>query len=246
MTTADGIRRESLEYWGKFNEMKNENKFYSAGVKPLEDEELFCSWYKKMPAGRREKIDNVKPPASKRLSLGAGIVFCRGLLDLGIDPDDAAISFNDSGKPYIDGKESIFFNLSHSGEYAVGVFSDREVGADVEKLRKFKKSLIEYVFDESEIDYISNMPLDMRDSLYTRLWTMKESFMKFTGMGISMSPKKIVFGLSDNGFDGAKVLYEGTVCENLYFSHHEITDYHITVCSEYEEWNEVDLLSLYI
>ncbi len=46
------------------------------------------------------------------------------------------LRFGEKGKPVLNGKTGIHFNLSHSGTYVAGVFSDEEVGIDVEQIRK--------------------------------------------------------------------------------------------------------------
>ncbi len=219
--------------------MKIENRIYILDVSRLEDKEKFRYWYEKMPDFRKEKIDKMKPLNSKRLSLGAGILFYEGLKDLGIDPDSVKIRLGENEKPYIDGEEGVFFNLSHSENIAVAAFSDEEVGIDVEKIKTFKDSLIEYVFDGKEIysankfveSYIDNDDAfsKERNSVYTGLWTMKESLMKYNGRGISMNPKKIVIE------DGC-ASYEGKILDNLHFTRFEYEDYHISVCSDYGEF----------
>ena len=235
--------------------MKVENRVYILDVNGLEDKGKFRDWYEKMPDFRKEKIDKMKPENSKRLSLGAGILFYEGLKELGIDPESVEIRLGENEKPYLVG-EGVFFNLSHSDNVAVAAFSDKEVGIDVEKIKTFNDGLIKYVFDESEICAIKsnaekngNTDLvrykicleddngkeeidsnrEIYNSLYTGLWTMKESVMKYNGKGISMNPKKIVI-------DDGNAFYEGKRLENLHFTRFEYEDYHISVCSEYSDF----------
>lgn len=232
--------------------MKTENRVYILDVSVLEDGEKFRYWYEKMPGYRKEKIDKMKPANSKRLSLGAGILFYKGLKELGLESEAVKIRLGENEKPYIDGEEGVFFNLSHSGNIAVAAFSDREVGIDVEKIKTFNDSLVEYVFDEKEISAVKKLAESHKDnntdnysfdndldnisaigdefnSFYTGLWTMKESLMKYNGKGISMNPKKIVIE------DGC-ASYEGKKLENLHFTRFEYEDYHISVCSEYGDF----------
>ena len=207
--------------------MKIENRVYICDVRALGEGDKFSDWYEKMPEYRREKIDKMKPEGGKRLSLGAGILFCEGLKSYGLDPQDVKIELGENETPFIS-DTGLSFNLSHSKDVAVGAFSEKEVGIDVEKVKEFKKTLVEYVFDESEINAVkeeAGSDLDLENSLYTKLWTMKESLMKYCGKGISMSPKKIV--ISENS-----VSYEGKKLENITFTHFEYGDYHISVCSE--------------
>ena len=54
--------------------------------------------------------------------------------------------FGEKGKPVLNGKTGIHFNLSHSGRYVAGVFSDEEVRIDVEQIRKGQIKLAERFF----------------------------------------------------------------------------------------------------
>ncbi len=191
------------------------------------DKEIFDFWYEKMPAYRKEKIDAMKPESGKRASLAAGILLAKGLDEYGIE--GAEIGFKANGKPYIIGKEDFCFNLSHSGNMAVGAFSGFEVGVDVEQNKVFKENLINYVFDEREVRYICGLEADEkeRDRLYTRLWTMKESIMKYSGKGISMSPKNIFVNLEK----GKEISYKGEKLKDLFLTSFEYKDHQISVCS---------------
>lgn len=80
-----------------------------------------------------KKIKRYKFKNDKILSLGAAI-----LLDIGLKriwERNIKIIHNDYGKPYFKDFEKINFNISHSGEYVVCCFSDKEIGVDIEKIR---------------------------------------------------------------------------------------------------------------
>jgi len=77
-----------------------------------------------------------------------------------------------SGKPYLDGVYNYtYFNVSHSGNYTVCVFSDLPVGVDIEKIRPISQRVINRFLDGcSQIEAINK-------------WTQRESFGKMTGNG---------------------------------------------------------------
>ena len=60
------------------------------------------------------------------------------------------LRFGEKGKPVLNGKTGIHFNLSHSGRYVAGVFSDEEVGIDVEQIRKGQMKVAERFFCPEE------------------------------------------------------------------------------------------------
>lgn len=209
------------------------NKVYVVNVKFLEDEKTFENWYQQMPAERRQKIDAMKPLNSKCLSLGASLLLMHAFKEQGIV--GPVILLGENGKPYFEGEDGAFFNLSHSGEMAACAFSDADVGIDIEKNKDFNESLVNYVFDDREIRYVREHThnKEEEDIFFTRLWTVKESLMKYTGKGLSMDPKKIYIDLGN----GYKAYYEGEEL-NVSFTCYEINGCQITVCSEYEEFSE--------
>ena len=218
------------------------SKVYGIEVSFLKDREAFDFWYSKMPSYRMKKIDAMKVENGKLLSLGAGILLEKGLEEFGVRGAEIALSANK--KPYINGADSLYFNLSHSGSMAVCAFSDSEVGIDVEKIKVFKDNLIEYVFDKREIEYIRSLENhdDEKNALYTGLWTMKESIMKYSGKGIAMVPKSIFVDLAKGAGGGSLDIYhEDKKIDNLHLTTYVVPgyeEYKICVCSEYDTFSE--------
>ena len=90
------------------------------------------------------------------------------------------LSYTEKGKPYIDNLK-YHFNISHSNEYVVCAVSDKEVGIDIEMI-KDKIIKIKPKITDEDIDDPNRL---------TELWTLKESFIKYLGIGITMNLKKI-------------------------------------------------------
>jgi len=130
----------------------------------------------------------------------------------------------EGGKPYLPKAPHISFNISHTKGIVVCAVSEKEIGIDVEYIREAKKAVIrricsreetEYIFGEadrmesikSENGKLGNMEsgniklentnpkeIHMR---FTRIWTLKESYIKAIGKGLSFSLKEISFFLKD-------------------------------------------------
>lgn len=134
---------------------------------------------------RKERIRRYKNREDKLRALGAGLLLYRGLYGrCGVLPEEA-FSFGKNGKPELlaDGVlPRVFFNVSHSGNYAAAVVSEYEAGIDVERLRAAKRGVAERFFSEKERAYLREHP---SDEAFTRLWTRKESYVKATGDGIA-------------------------------------------------------------
>ena len=80
--------------------------------------------------------------------------------------------------------DGLFFNVSHAGDYVVGVLSDCEVGCDIEKNANAPLEVAEHYFYHSELAYIK--AAEDKDKAFFTLWTLKESYMKMTGRGMSL------------------------------------------------------------
>lgn len=102
----------------------------------------------------------------------------KALKENGIDKYE--IDFH--SKPFIIGN-SIQFNISHDDGIAVCVLSDSDIGIDVMRIRKFEEKLYSYIKHENE--YACD------DESFTKLWCMKEAYIKKCGMTISGSMNKI-------------------------------------------------------
>lgn len=133
---------------------------------------------------RREKIERMKNDSDKRLSLGAEMLLRYGLKNAGFDKFPPELSYNEHGKPYL--KDSgIFFNISHSGDFAVCAVSDCDLGCDIEKMRPVGLRIARR-FCAEEYDSIMSAKPEEQSELLFRYWTLKESFMKAVGRGFSL------------------------------------------------------------
>ena len=213
--------------------MKTQDALYIMNIDSLKAPEQFEQWYRRMPDFRKRKIDAFKPERSKLQCLGAGILMDRAMADIGIGSYE--VTQDEHEKPHIKGRRDIFFNISHSGDMVILGISDKEIGVDVEKIKHFKDSLVNYVFTKGDKALAKELMDGASDSdkVYTRLWTVKESIMKHSGKGISMEPKSISLCLKDGKIKASSAGYD---CEALNLVPIEIDDYQITICSEYGEF----------
>ena len=205
------------------------NKIYILDVTILKDKKIYDYWYKKIPKERKNKIDKCIHDKDKLLSLGAGVLLYKGLKELGIK--DYKFIYNEHGKPYLKNKE-IYFNLSHSLKLVVCAFSNKEIGIDIEYTRDFNNKIINKIYNEEEIKYVENNT--NKDMLYTRLWTIKESFMKYIGTGILFNPKDIKVDLEKNNINC------DILSKKVFYKNFLINDCNITVCSEYKDFNDIE------
>ena len=85
------------------------------------------------------------------------------------------------------GRPDIHFNLTHSGCYAAGVCGAAPVGIDIEEIGLMKVKVARRFFHEGEYRYLEQMgDGQQKQEAFFRLWVLKESFMKVTGLGMAL------------------------------------------------------------
>ena len=113
--------------------------------------------------------------------------------------DNASIQFaaGTYGKPALQDAPNFHFNISHAGEWVVGAFSNCPAGIDVERVVPVDPDLPEAVLSNAELCCYSELPEAMQLDYFYHLWTLKESFLKATGQGLSVEP--IVLTIQQDG-----------------------------------------------
>ena len=162
---------------------------------------------------RREQALKFKFEQGQRLCVLAYQLLKEGLhKEYGIT-ENPIFEYNEHGKPSIVGYPEIYFNLSHCKEAVVCVISNHPIGIDVESIREFKDSLVNYTMNDDEVREIeaSENPA----SAFIRLWTMKEATMKLVGTGISNDMKTVIDTTKYKYTTIDRQRYIYTVCENI-------------------------------
>lgn len=142
----------------------------------------------------------------------------------------------EKGKPFIVGRENVFFNLSHSGEYVVCAVSDREVGVDIEKRAKARMEVAGRFFHEREVRMLKSLSGTGQDQLFFNYWSVKESFLKYIGTGLTRPLNSFIVT-----FTGERVsLYEGVNELPLHVNACPVdAGYACYVCGEYNGVPEI-------
>lgn len=157
---------------------------YAADVTVLQDPALFDAAYRLATPERKLKTDRYRQQKDQWLSLGAELLLRHGLRQAGV-AFPTAFSKEKAGKPCLP-DNPVYFNLSHSGKWALCVISEQEAGCDVEAIRPDNLSIARCFAKEEYEDILSRRDPLERLILLTRYWTLKESFMKATGLGMQL------------------------------------------------------------
>lgn len=184
---------------------------------------------------RRKRINAAKAPLKKRQGICAELLLYEALKkaapDIALPPE---ISVNEYGKPYL--KDSgVFFSLSHSEKLALCTVSEHELGADVQQIRPYDRRLALRFFTAGEREYIGSCQ-DM-DRAFTRVWALKESYIKAVGLGLSIP--LFSFDLCPKGQFMPQIA-------NYSLWHHETEGYIFALCvkngtAKPDEFQKIDL-----
>ncbi|CUX69930.1 4'-phosphopantetheinyl transferase sfp [Clostridium sp. C105KSO15] len=110
--------------------------------------------------------------------------------------DQLVIVKGEHGKPYLKDFPHINYNISHTdGLVACGI-GDRQLGIDVERIRPFRNTILRKVFSDAEKRHMDEIPESERSQYFFRVWTLKESYLKASGLGITVPLTTISFECS--------------------------------------------------
>ena len=187
-------------------------KIYIQNINDISLNELNIS---KLSPYRREKFDRLIDGQSKLQSLAAGLLLNKYI-------SDKKIKLSEYGKPYVE--DGPFFNLAHSGDYAVLAVSDAyEVGCDIEQLKECEyERLGRVVYTENELNALKNAE-DKKECFYD-LWTKKEAFIKCIGEGFHFAVKSL-----DLSGGELFTVHNG---EKFFFKEYMLNGYKIMLCSK--------------
>lgn len=105
----------------------------------------------------------------------------------GLQKGDFSLLRNEHGKPYLVGVAGIHYNISHSGDYIVCALSDSEIGVDIERRTVSRMAVARRFFHPKEIICLERCSGEKQRELFFNYWSVKESYLKYTGSGLSRS-----------------------------------------------------------
>lgn len=159
----------------------------------MEDENVFYKELEEMDPGRREKIAEMVQKTDKCRMLAAGHLLRDALFARGYRLKELTVQKNEHGKPYMKELPDFYYNLSHSGEYAVCAVSDQPVGIDIEGIRFAEEKdwermdhLAARIMTADEQAAYWKIRPEERPVEFTKLWTKKESVAKLLGCGMQL------------------------------------------------------------
>ncbi|MBO9596439.1 MAG: 4'-phosphopantetheinyl transferase superfamily protein [Cohnella sp.] len=144
-------------------------------------------WKQRVPDERRARIVRYRHWEDQWRSLAGDMIVRRVLRDsYGVTDERLPIGRNAFGKPEIEGG-IVQFNVSHSGAWTVAAFhGESSVGIDIERIGPADMAVAKSMFARREYEALRDAPDELRDDLFYRIWSGKESYIKAVGGGLSI------------------------------------------------------------
>lgn len=193
---------------------------YLLNIEFLGSEAALTRAMARISPGRREKAGLFRLDRDKRLCVGAGLLIERVLDLLDAQGAQRQQGYLPSGRPFLPAFPRISISISHSGTYALAACCDGLVGADVQTRVADPEKLLR-LLSEEELAFCQKDPAG-----FTRLWTLKEAYGKYTGEGLSYPPPHI-------RFDGERPYMPGLLCR--LYEYPPIEEHFIACCLEGEK-----------
>jgi len=156
---------------------------------------------KLLPESSRAKLEQITNPDNYARSL-LGEVLARYSIGLfsGIGNPDIHFNIAEKGKPHLMDYPGIHFNISHSGDLVACAVSNSEIGIDIEHFRKVNFRVAERFFSPLEIKDLLELDESLRQNYFFTLWTIKESFLKAIGSGLTRNLNSFTVIRTIDGF----------------------------------------------
>lgn len=140
-----------------------------------------------VPEPSRKKINSFYREPDAQRSLFGELLIRRLLCEkLSIRNEALQIEYEEKGKPFVR-NYPVHYNMSHSGSWIVAAFSGKPVGIDVEQVKKARMEIARRFFTKSEYQNLMDAPEPARAEFFYTLWTLKESYLKAIGRGLTLS-----------------------------------------------------------
>jgi len=122
-----------------------------------------------------------------------------------IDPRTWTFSTSEYGKPLIANDRrigaAISFNISHTnGLILIGITGAAGLGVDTENTSRTPPiEVASQFFAPAEVCALNALPQTLRAERFLEIWTLKESYIKARGMGMSIPLQRFAFDLAPAG-----------------------------------------------
>lgn len=151
--------------------------------------------------------------------------------------EEICIHKNDFGKPFLPNFPDFHYNLSHSGKWIVCAVDWEPVGIDIEEMKQEDLGIAKQFFAKEEVEYLFSQLPNQQNKAFFELWTLKESYIKQLGMGLSIKLKDFAMIKKHDGWRVKSDKY----CEEVFFKQYDVFGgYQLALCGSTKDFpNEI-------
>ncbi|WP_454191656.1 4'-phosphopantetheinyl transferase family protein [Paenibacillus sp. Marseille-Q7038] len=185
------------------------------------------------------KIRKFRQPEDQLRTLcGELLLQAYALEQWGIPLSSLVKTYNAYGKPELEEYPSCHYNISHSGDWVVAAFDNKPVGIDIEtSANPIEISIAERFFSPAEVSQLREQNEEQQQSLFYDLWTLKESYIKAEGAGLSIPLDSFSFELREH--PKVEFYRSGQPDSSWYFKQYTIdSGYALAVCGREPDFPE--------
>lgn len=207
------------------------------------EDSLFCFLTSKISEDKKGKVERFFRREDAIRCLFADLLIRYILIQsFGLKNETISFRYSHYGKPSLEQLSHLHFNLSHSGEWIVCATDVQPVGIDIERIKPIDLSIAEHYFSEKEKQQLFSLASSVQLNFFYELWTLKESFIKQKGKGLSIPLNSFtVFFESENSI----ILKEGEKNIPLFFTQYQIDKYYkMAVCRMENSFDDIRMIHL--
>lgn len=182
---------------------KNEIHLWSVDPRNIHQPELLHAYSKLLSVDETTKQQRFRFEKDRHSALITR-AFVRDLLSQYADVDPAEWAFikGEKDKPELANSPlPLRFNISHTDNMIMcAVMLNNDIGCDIENTNRTADvlSIAKYSFSELEVNNLLAQPVTQQVSRFFDYWTLKESYIKAWGLGLSIPLKDFSFTLPND------------------------------------------------
>ncbi len=169
---------------------------YIANIGLLKDDKNAREALDGVDEERRHDATRMADKTKRAQSLTAGLLLQHGAREhLGENAPAGIykVEKDEKGRPYFPDLPDVHFSLAHSGDMAMCGISDAPVGVDIQQHREIKADIARRFFHPAEADHLAKISGVEYTRDFYALWCLKESYVKYTGGGLSQGLDELDF-----------------------------------------------------
>lgn len=201
---------------------------YAANITALPDPIEYPQIFQGLWQERIDKALRCAQALKRKQSAGASLLLKEVLKRHGTE--GSKLMYGHKGKPFTDG---LCFSLSHSEDMVICAVGESAIGCDIEKLSVPREKVAARYFAAAELEYLNSLSPEDKAKAFFRIWTMKESYLKMTGEGLSVPLDSFYVRIGED----ISIIRHDTTC-TCRVKEYDIEGYCLSVCSEDEEFSQ--------